>query len=197
MTTRMRASFWVGDAEGDSTTTLGFLPAGEVGILGKVTQIAISDSRVYVGTADSASLDVYGMDGTHSGVIPLAINTRPATQENYEKALDARVEVFSDTNYREEMKQLMRGMSPMPEQLPLYTGLAVDPDNVIWVVLSSPGDGETRFRAVGEDGLLRADLGVPAEIVLYEVGRDYILGGFKGENDVPGVIMYRLHRGAS
>ncbi len=191
------ASLRFEDAEGDSLGGMGILPMGEPWILGKLTQHAITDERLYIGTADSASVDVYDLDGDRLGSIPLSIAPRAPTEANVERWLDALWETFNDTGYREWGKETTRRNSPVPEHLPLYTGLAVDPEGVLWVVLSSPGDGETLFQVVGPDGAFLADFRIPTELKLYEVGRDYLLGRIHGPYDTPGIALYRFRRGPS
>lgn len=189
------ASLRFEDAEGDSVGGLGILPMGEPWILGKITQFAITDERVYIGTADSASLDVYDLEGDRLASIPLAIAPRAPTEANIERWLDALWETFNDTGYRQWGKEMTRRNSPVPEHVPLYTDLAVDPEGVIWVALSSPGDGETRFQVVSPDGTRLADFRIPTELRPYEVGQDYLLGRIHGPYDTPGVALYRVRRG--
>ncbi|MHB1194848.1 MAG: hypothetical protein ACYC6F_17615 [Longimicrobiales bacterium] len=195
LATRFTARLWLANADGDSVGGVGVLPMAEGWILGKQTQYAITDDRLYVGTADSAFLDVYDLGGVHISAIPLAITPRPPSEANIQAWLDKQWEVFQDTQYREQGKQMTRQRSKVPEHLPLYTGLALDPEGVIWVVLSSPGDAETRFQAVSKDGTFLADLRIPEELELYEVGRDYLLGGIHHETGIPGIALYRIHRG--
>ena len=195
-TTRVSAPLRLEDSSGDSVGGVGIIPGYESSILGRITQYALTDERLYVGTADSAFLDIYNLDGDRLGTLPLSIAPRAPTEANVERWLDAQWETFNDTEYRRWGKEMTRQRSQVPEHLPLYTGLAVDPEGVVWVVLSSPGDGETRFHAVAPDGTFLADLRIPTELKLYEVGRDYLLGLIHGNNDIPGIALYRLHRGS-
>lgn len=196
LATRFTAPLRFEDASGDSVGGVGIIPMVEGWILGRLTQYAITDDRLYVGTADSAALHVHDLDGKRIGSIPLSITPREPTEANVEAWMDAQVELFNDTAYRERLKEMYRQRSKVPEHLPLYTGLALDPEGVIWIVLSSPGDGETVFQAVAEDGTLLADLRIPTELKLYEVGRDYLLGGVHHETGIPGIALYRIRRGS-
>ncbi|MHB1192310.1 MAG: hypothetical protein ACYC6F_04610 [Longimicrobiales bacterium] len=196
MATRLTAPLRFEDASGDSVGAVGMVPVAENSILGKITQFAIAAERLYVGTADSASLDVYGLDGGRLGTVPLPIEARPATERNVEAWVDTQAEFYHDPGPREMYKRLVRSRSKVPTHLPLYTDLAVDPEGVLWVVLSSPGDGDTRFLVVAPDGKLLADLRLPTELKLWEVGRDYLLGGIHHGTGVPGIALYRFRRGS-
>ncbi|HSW31503.1 MAG TPA: hypothetical protein VLH75_18600 [Longimicrobiales bacterium] len=196
LSTRLTAPLRFEDASGDSVGAVGNVPVWDNSILGKITQYALAEGRLYVGTVDSASLDVYGLEGGRLGTIPLSVEPRSATEANVEAWLDAQAEAYHEDREREMYKRIMRNNSAVPEQLPLYTDLAVDPEGVLWVVLSSPGDGETRFLVVAPDGTLLAELRLPTEVKLYEVGHDYLLAGIHHGTGIPGIALYRFTRGS-
>ena len=197
-TMRLAAPLRFENAEGDSVGGVGILPMGETWILGRVTQFAISEDRLYVGAADSARVDVYDLAGERLGSLPLTIEPRAPAEANVAWWLDVQSQSLkADTEYRERMKQMTRQNSTVPEHLPLYTGLAVDPRGVLWVVLSSPGDGETRFLVVDPNGPVLGELRIPRDFELFEVGSDYVLGRIYDPNAVPGIAMYRFRRAGS
>jgi hypothetical protein len=192
---RMTASLWMGNAAGDSIAGMGVLPYGETRILGKATQLAISSRRVFVGTSDSAFVDIYDLEGAPVGSFRVAETTdRSPTSREYERAMEARLGVFSDPAYRNQLKPFLRKTLPPPRLLPSYFQFSVDRQNVLWVVLSPPGDSVTRMQAYLETGEMLADLDVPGELNLLEVGDDYILGTSPDRDGVLGVVMYRLRR---
>jgi hypothetical protein len=196
VTARSSATLWIGDAYGDSLTVVGVLPLAENRTLGKITQFAITDQHLFVGTADSAFLDVYNLEGRHVSVLPILTSPRPATEQHYHRALDVALAMFNDADYRDQLRTRMQRL-PMPEFLPLYTGLIADTENVLWLTLSAPGDSVTRFHALSEDGRLLADLEIPAELILFEAGPDYLLGAVQDNDYVHHLVMYRLKRGAN
>jgi hypothetical protein len=182
---------------GDSIGGVGIVPMGETWILGRITQFAISEDRLYVGTADSARVDAYDLDGTRLRSLPLAITPRAPTEANVEQWLEVQWQAIqSDTEYRRWGKEMTRKNSKVPENLPLYTALAVDPEGLLWVVLSSPGDGETRFQVVDPNGPILGEFRIPRDLELFEVGSDYVLGRIYDTNDVPGIALYRFRRGS-
>lgn len=63
------------------------------------------------------------------------------------------------------------------------------------MVTSIPGDDATELRAIGADGGIVADLRLPVDMIVYEVGRDYILGTYEDGDGEPHVVMYRIRRG--
>jgi len=190
---RYTAPLWIADEAGDTLTSLGELPVGETRPLGKVSRIAMADDRVYVGTADSAFVDVYSLDGKRLPTIRVGTPVRAPTQRNYEKAIDASVVGLLDRNTRDAARRYMLKI-PMPERMPPYTALFADPRGTLWVVTSAPGDSATTLRAITPDNRILGDVHLPAGLRVLEVGQDYILGTYEDEDGEPHVAMYRLRR---
>jgi hypothetical protein len=161
--------------------------------LGRASSVAVATDRVYVGTGDSAWIDVYGLDG---GRLPsLRVNTtrRAPTRSQYEHAADEAVAFVTNLDARRGVRASFLRI-PMPEELPPYSALLIDPEQLLWVVLSTPGDSETRLQALRSDGKVAANVRVPAGITVFEIGTDYILGGYEDGDGEPHVALYRLRR---
>ena len=86
-------------------------------------------------------------------------------------------------------------VSPMPAILPPYAGLFGDADGVLWVQLTVAGDRDTRLRAIGTNNQTLGEIILPANVIVHEIGRDYVLGAYDSADDTPHFVMYRLHRG--
>lgn len=185
------APLWLMNTRGDTTGSLGVVPLGENRPLGKVTRIALADDRIYVGTADSALVDVYGLDGRRLAALPIGVAPRAPTRRDYERTIDRMVAGMSDRAYRESLKRELLEI-PMPDRLPPYTDLFTGPDGALWAVISGPGEDATRLRAIAADGrpLGEARLPVPARVL--EVGQDYILGVYEAESGEQHVAAFRL-----
>lgn len=96
---------------------------------------------------------------------------------------------------REAVRSFVESM-PLPERFPAYTWLLVDPDGFVWAERSS----ETSFRPGPEWDVFSSKgqyLGVvenPTGLRIFEIGRDYVLGAWRDELDVPYVRSYALLR---
>lgn len=192
------------DGRGNTTRTIGDVPSTEWAVdgngnrgmprpLGKVTRLALSSDRLYVGRADSALIDVYSLDGRRLRALPLGIPPRRPTQQQYERAVDDMLAFVEDLDMRRSGRRQFLAI-PMPAEVPFYSELLVDPDGILWAVLSVPGDPDTRLRAVRSDGAIVADVRIPVGMTVFEIGRDYILGGYEDAAGEPHVSMYRLRR---
>jgi hypothetical protein len=192
---RDSASVWIGANGPDSTIGLGVMPAYEQRMLGKFTRLAVGTDRIFVGTGDSAFVGVLDTAGVAVGGFAIDVEPRAPTDANFEAAVESQLASFQDPAGREDFRQVAREMFAPPDVMPPYFGFVVDRHDLLWITLSAPGDGETRLRAVTEAGEHVANLTIPEEITLWEVGDDYLLGTAPDADGVYGVVLYGLHRG--
>ena len=194
------------DAIGNVTVTLGEVPVGEFlsgstgrasfgGMprpLGRSTSMALSADRLFVGTGDSATVDAYALDGQRVSSLTLRVAVRAPSEGQYERAAQKLLSLMPG-QMRETARTWVLGI-PMPAKLPPYTGLFSDPDGLVWAVLSVPGDKDTQLRAHRATGQVVADVRVPVNLVVFEIGAGYILGVREDADGEQHVVMYRLHR---
>jgi hypothetical protein len=188
-----RASLKIVDREGQTLHQVGRVAAMESRPLGKVTSIAVTRDFLYVGTKDSAFVDVYRNSGSPFGTVAVKVDRRRPLRLHYERAVDALVQPLADRGYREQMKQLLLDI-PMPTNLPPYSALLADPDGMLWVVTSIAGDSSTTLRGIGSDGHVLMDLEIPRDLRVFEVGRDYVLGAYEAPSGDPHVALFRFRR---
>jgi len=96
---------------------------------------------------------------------------------------------------REQARQQVIEEVGVPEELPCYSELFVDPDGLLWVQTSFPGDSMTAFRVIDGDGASIADVILDQELRVFEVGDDYVLGAYDKPDGEPHVALFRLWRG--
>lgn len=83
----------------------------------------------------------------------------------------------------------------MPESLPPYRDLFADPGGRLWALVPAPADSMAELRAIGRDGRLLGSVLVPADLKVFEIGLDYVLGLYQEEDGEQHVALYRLHPG--
>jgi hypothetical protein len=83
---------------------------------------------------------------------------------------------------------------PLPERLPPYRAVLVDPSGLLWVVVTESGDPETRLFAFDRNGRHVAEAIVPHGMRVFEVGPDYILGAREDKDGEQHVEVWRLRR---
>ncbi len=202
--TREKAPLFLADAKGQVIRRIGefvtreYTIASRIGSpmprpLGRETSIALSNERVYVGTADSAVIEVFALDGTPGRPIYVRGPARRPTRQQYEKASDQLVAYQEDAAWRARFKQLFLDM-PMPATLPPYSALLADRFGALWVVRSVPGDADLQLTAYSIDGRALADVRLPRFLTVFEIGADYILGTYEDGASQPHVAVYTLRR---
>lgn len=160
--------------------------------LGRQTSVAVGADRIYVGTADSAVIDVHALDGRRIGTLRLDVAERRVTDSDYERALDHLLAQVPPQAH-ERVRQMLADI-PRPDRHPPYSGLFVDPAGTLWVLLSSPSDERTHLRAVDARGRSLGDVRLPRAIDVWEVGTDYVLGHYTDADDEPHVVVYGFRR---
>lgn len=188
-----KAPLSLADATGKLTHSLGEVAVAESRPLGKATSIAVSADRLYVGTKDSAFVDMYDLDGQRIRSLPVHVPVRAPTMRHYERAIDQQVAWLAVVEEREQMRQVLLDI-PMPEYAPPYGMLFTDPGGILWIETSILGDPMTTLRAIDTDGHVIVDVILPPELRVLEVGRDYILATFEEEGGEPHVAMYRMNQ---
>jgi hypothetical protein len=161
--------------------------------LAATTYVAVAGDRIFVGTADSTSTVVaYAPDGTPT-TLKLDIPARPTTLAQRSRAATAMASM-APAQLRTLAEDSLK-VAPMPATLPPYSGLFGDTDGVLWIQLTVPGDPVTRLRAVDANGRTLAEVSLPPDVTVYELGHDYVLGAYDDKDDVPHFAVFRLHRG--
>lgn len=162
--------------------------------LGKSTSFVVTNDRVYVGTGDSASIDMLDLSGRRLGSIALPVSWERPSAASYAEAVD---EIVSNirSGTRDVVKQLMLKL-PMPERTPPYRRLLADPGGLLWLTTSPPGGESTELLAVDPNGSARIRLTIPVPMKVTDVGSDYVLGVHSDADDEPHVLLYRLRRTA-
>lgn len=190
-----QAPLWLADTGGKVVRRLGLVNWGQNRPLGRLTDIAASDDRIYVGTADSAFVDVYDLTGRRLNPLPVGVGVRKASKTNYEHAIDGLVGPMPTREMRESGRQQMLRI-PAPEYLPVYSTVHTDPSGTLWVNVSAPGDPTTVLRAISSDGRLLGEVSVPKGLRVFEVGADYVLGRYHDSDGEQHVTAYRfVHNG--
>lgn len=205
---RFSAPLMIVGEDGRDTTTFGEMPAGEMlggriggqgsgGMprpLGQASLFALSADRLFMGTSNSEAVDVYSLSGQRLRTIRLGVTTRAPSRAQYERAADNFISIMP-AGMRDAAREWVMGI-PMPDRLPAYTALLTDDAGLLWVVLSVPGDPTTRLRVLRENGASVADLTVPVNLTVFEVGADYLLGGREDETGEPHLMLFRVRRGS-
>ncbi|HSW28447.1 MAG TPA: hypothetical protein VLH75_03040 [Longimicrobiales bacterium] len=191
--TRLSGPVMVLDRDGQVLRSFDEMPYFEIRPMGRVTSLAMSDSFLFVGTGDSAFVEVYDPQVGRVGGVGVGEASRKPTDRQYDRAIEAAAAQFSNHSDRESAKAMQRQLfaSP-PDELPSYSALQASSDGVLWAVTSFPGDSITVLQAVNAVGDLLGSVRIPIDLKIFEIGTWYVLGTYETELGVPHVVMYRM-----
>lgn len=112
-------------------------------------------------------------------------------REASQDALDQYLQGFSDPDRFERVYELMG----LPDYLPAFQALHVDPLGFYWAELFRPGEaGASEWLVFDRDGRARGIVELPRELEVHEIGEDYVLGLWTDELDVEYVRRHALDR---
>lgn len=191
---RPPADLWVADGTGAMVAALGEVPFGENRALGLLTRIAAGPGGLYVGTADSAWVDVYTPTGAESEGVGIGAPGRSPTAAEYERAIEAMISVSPSPRARERARAQYSEI-PMPAATPPYRELLLDQDGLLWAVVSPAGAPSTDLRSTerGEDRGLA--LSLPSGFEVLQLGSDFVLGLLTDSLGIQSPTVYGLERG--
>jgi hypothetical protein len=191
---RLTSRLTVVDSRGDSLWSLPDVYLGQNRPLGTITRLALGNDRLYVGTGDSAYVDEYDLSGQLIATFQVGEASRQPRLKQYEQAIDQLLGQMpgKPEDKKTAKEQLLK--IPMPDRLPSYSGLLVDPSGMLWVVTSLPGDDTTRIRAFTPSGESVGEIRLPFALRILEVGSDYLLGVRQGKDGQEVVALYRYTR---
>lgn len=118
---------------------------------------------------------------------------RSPTPEEYAGTIDAMVSVVRYPDIREQGRAVYAAV-PMPEQVPPYRALLVDPDDRLWAVVSPRGAIETELEGVDLATGRRVELRIPGPMDVVEMGRDYVLAIAEDAVGQQRILVYAIVR---
>lgn len=208
---RPSVPFWISAADSAVRKVIGAFPGSErYGLvvggqfrgtrplpLGKQSVVAVGSRRIYIGTADRYEILAFDLDGNPVDTIRKAVASLETTRADIENAKEKEL-ASNEESWHASIERDYASM-PFPKTVPAYTSLVVDSEDHLWVQeFPRVRSSQVRWSVFGPSGAPVAEISLPADLEVYEVGRDYVLGRFlNAEESIPQVRMYRLRRGSS
>jgi hypothetical protein len=197
--TFLHRTFWVHSVGGMPASAP--VPLGPRGLLAA----GGNPSRLAYATTESYQIDVYELsEPRHALRIERPGHRRPPTArelaegwEEWDRVVALRrlgVRFGSDASIARALDQA-KGAVPLPDSISVVEQLFVDDVNSIWVAHRIESNAGVRTWAVfREDGILLAEVDLPADLQIHEIGQDHILGVTTDEVGVPTVKLLQLER---
>lgn len=162
--------------------------------LGKQLVVAVSPTRVYVGTADSFHIQMYDLEGVKQGDIrrksPIRTLTPDDREQFIQRAIRRARHFGTDVDETKARKQFTADV--LPKQLPPYNRFIVEGTR-LWVQETpAPTDSIRHWWGFDERGGTIGIIIVPAELELYEISGTAVLGRWMARSGAESVRRYRL-----
>jgi hypothetical protein len=160
---------------------------------GRSAVVALARSGFLLGVADNYEIGLYDADGSPVQVLRREFEPRRVLPEHIEARRSEIREGMPDSPVR----RMFEGrLESAPETLPPYESVHVDAEGVLWVArYAAPGDQTRVWELFHLDEGMVATLEVPFNVLILEVGTDYVLAVRTDELGVEVVHVYPLMRG--
>ena len=201
---RAPTAFWISPADSTPGVSLGMLPGSErFGIvndgkpvgngpraIGREPALAIGATAAYVALGDSLSVRAFDFTGKPLRALSAPHTPVAATAADVDAAIERSVTELGESTRQRTTTEFLR--MPMPRTLPATRDLLVDATGLVWVqAFPSARKTTVTWTLFRPAGGVAARIELPAALKVYEVGRDYLLGGIT--DDDTGIIEVRLY----
>lgn len=189
--------------EGRLADTLGWFPEDErylvkqVDIVastrrpfGLAAQRAMWGERMYFGSSATYEIGLYAMDGTLERLIRAPLANPPVTAAERAEYERRQLENRSRTApiWREIQRQI-----ELPDTKPAYGKLLVDAAGNLWVAdYAREREQLNHWNVFDADGRWLGPVDTPAAMIVYEIGRDYVLGLWQDDLEIEYVRLHEL-----
>lgn len=152
--------------------------------LGRATVVALGDSRVYLGDADTYEIEVYTLSGQR--LSPLQWDGADLEySDGVVRQLADRATSEASERSRPRVRRMYEGL-PELEQLPAYDRLLVSESDELWVrEFVRPDATEETWVVFDQQGELKGRLALPVGATLWEVRGDRVVYSILDDFDVP------------
>ncbi|HEX9727084.1 MAG TPA: hypothetical protein VGA37_01105 [Gemmatimonadales bacterium] len=160
--------------------------------LGRDLLQTIVGDRVFIGTGNAYEIAAYRLDGTLEMLIRLDAAKRPVAAADLEAFIERQLDGIDDDDARARTRRYYRDME-LPDRLPPYAAFLVDEAETLWIQdYPGPRDREAVWRRFSTDGAYIGVATMPADLKVFEIGDEYVLGMWKDDLDVEHVRLYAL-----
>lgn len=156
---------------------------------GRTTALAADSDRFHVVTGDAYEIRSYDTDGDLRRIIRVndeRVEVTPSERDSFLRRRHERISQIEDPARRRLHEELLERI-PFPERHSGYGDIAVGGRGELWAQRD-----EERWDVFTADGRLTAEARLPSRIDVYEIGADYVVGGWRDELDIEHLGLIRI-----
>ena len=158
--------------------------------------VAAAADRVYIGVSDAYEIGVYSPAGRLERLIHRQYEPRLVTDADVEATRARMLEAMASANQNNPIaKQMAESYANMEaaDTMPAYGRFLVDGDRNLWVAdYPGPNDSSAHWNVFDATGRWLGTVTIPHELVIDEIGSDYVLGRTTDDAEVEHVLLYEL-----
>jgi len=156
---------------------------------GRAASFAIAPEAVYLGTGESFEVRRYTLEGRLERIIRWRGFDLTISQEDIDAYRENQLAVTPESR-RPALERSLAEM-PVPPAFPSFDRLEVDRDGNLWAeAFRRPIATDRSWTVLASDGALLGAVSVPPDLVITDIGGDYVLGI---ATDELGIERIRLH----
>lgn len=170
---------------------------------GRTTHFVMTDSNIFVGSSDTYEIRMYGSEGSLVRIIRKTdVTPVPISDDGIEWYIDQQMKEYEGVEIggiAPDLPAIRELMFTWPRVagLPAFAGLLAGASGGLWVKRQEVPwtyEGREAWDVFDGDGVLQAQVENPSNLVIHEVGADYVLGVVTDELGVERVRLYDLDR---
>lgn len=154
------------------------------------------DGLAIVSPSDRYEIRAYGPEGTLQRIVRRDHAVRLPTEADLESYRNGQLESIRSSEYREMMAPVLAALE-VPPSFPVFSAIEVDALGYLWVrEYDLPGQERERvlWTVFDSGGIVLGFMETPPDLVIYEIGADYIVGKVYDELRVEYVQLWELAR---
>ena len=149
--------------------------------------------RANLGTHPGAE-EFYGADGSLARIVRRDHDARAPAQVDLDAYRTDQLEGIQDAEFKELMTAVTNAL-PLAPSFPAFSAIEVDALGYLWVrEYNLPGAEGALWTVFDPDGIVQGFVETPPDLVIYEIGEDYIVGKVRDELRVEYVQLWELTR---
>ena len=163
--------------------------------LGPSLVVAASGDRAWLGDSESGAITILDAAGRRVGQVQVPVRARPFVDAALARAKQAALADAATDDQKARWENVYGG-SHRPRMAPLFTRFTPAPDGGMAIELFEEEDRAVARSTLVLDrnGQAVAGFVVPPNVVVHELGADYLLGVHFDPEGVEQVVQYRLQR---
>ena len=154
--------------------------------------VAAAHDAVYYSSAESLEIRRYSLTGQLHKIIQASRPNTPLTRSMVDSYVEKSLARMKDPGGRADWQRRYSEMT-FPETIPALSDLILDHSGNLWVGdYHDFGETQPHWTVFDANGRLLGTLDVPPNLMIHDIGDDYILGRTLDEYAVERVVLYRL-----